>query len=214
MKSKTNIKSLALLGLMAAILVLMAYTPLGYLNIGPLAVTFNTIPVAIAAIALGPVGGAVAGGIFGLTSFLQCFGGSALGTALFGINPMLTAIQCFVPRILDGFLIGIISVVMRNHCRSSLANCAVTGFFSAFFNTLFYMSSLILLFGKTDLIMSYRESLAPGKNVFLFVCAFVGINAVAEIAASTVITGAVGAALTKARLVPSASKVKAEAAAE
>ena len=61
---------LTLLGLLAAILLLMAYTPLGYLNIGPLAISFNVIPVAISAVVLGPVGGAVAGAIFGLTSFL------------------------------------------------------------------------------------------------------------------------------------------------
>ena len=45
---------LTLLGLMAAILLLMAYTPLGYLNIGPLAISFNVIPVAISAVVLGP----------------------------------------------------------------------------------------------------------------------------------------------------------------
>ena len=94
MKSQINIKSMVLLGLMAAVLVILAYTPLGYLNIGPLAITFNTIPVAIAAIALGPVGGIVASGVFGLTSFLQCFGGSVLGTTLFGISPILTVFQC------------------------------------------------------------------------------------------------------------------------
>lgn len=75
---------LTLLGLMAAILLLMAYTPLGYLNIGPLAISFNVIPVAISAVVLGPVGGAVAGAIFGLTCFcsvrsggLQCDGSCA-----------------------------------------------------------------------------------------------------------------------------------------
>ena len=83
--------------------------------------------------------------------------------------------------------------------------------FAAFLNTLFYMSSLILLFGRTDIILSYRETLAPGKNVFLFVCAFVGINAIAEWVSSTLVTGAVGAALTKAKLVP-APKAKLVAA--
>ena len=191
MKSQKNIKSMVLLGLMAAVLVILAYTPLGYLNIGPLAITFNTIPVAIAAIALGPVGGIVAGGV--------------------GISPILTVFQCFVPRMLDGLLIGLLSNAMRKHCTSAIANCAVTGFFAAFLNTLFYMSSLILLFGRTDIILSYRETLAPGKNVFLFVCAFVGINAIAEWVSSTLVTGAVGAALTKAKLVP-APKAKLVAA--
>lgn len=44
---KFTTSQLTILGLMAGILFLMAYTPLGYLNIGPLAVTFNVIPVAI-----------------------------------------------------------------------------------------------------------------------------------------------------------------------
>ena len=49
---KFTTSQLTILGLMAGILFLMAYTPLGYLNIGPLAVTFNVIPVAVCAIVL------------------------------------------------------------------------------------------------------------------------------------------------------------------
>ena len=57
MNKKFTTSQITLLGLMIAILLLMAYTPLGYLNIGPLAITFNIIPVAISAITMGPVGG-------------------------------------------------------------------------------------------------------------------------------------------------------------
>ena len=46
MNKKFNAKQLTLLGLMTALLLLMTFTPLGYLNIGPLAITFNVIPVA------------------------------------------------------------------------------------------------------------------------------------------------------------------------
>ena len=49
---KFTTSQLTILGLMAGILFLMAYTPLGYLNIGPLAVTFNVIPVAVCALSL------------------------------------------------------------------------------------------------------------------------------------------------------------------
>lgn len=90
--TRTHTSQLVLIGLIAAILLLMAYTPLGYLNIGPLAITFNVIPVAIAAITLGPSGGAAAGAIFGMTSFLQCIGiggTSAMGAILFDINLFL-----------------------------------------------------------------------------------------------------------------------------
>ena len=86
MNKQSKTMRLTLMGLFAAVLLLMAYTPLGYLNIGPLAITFNVIPVALAAITLGPVGGAAMGAVFGLTSFLQCIGvggTSAMGAMLF-----------------------------------------------------------------------------------------------------------------------------------
>lgn len=204
---KFNTSQLVILGLMTAILLLMAYTPLGYLNIGPLAITFNVIPVAIAAITLGPVGGAIVGSVFGLTSFLQCIGvggTSAMGAVLFGINPVLAFIQRFVPRFLDGLLLGYIFRGVRKVSNVSLA-CLVTGFCSAFLNTVFFMTALVLLFGGTE----YMQGLMGGKNVIVFICSFVGINAVCEMISSTVITGAVGLALYKAHFVPALRQAKA-----
>lgn len=64
MNKQSKTMRLTLMGLFAAVLLLMAYTPLGYLNIGPLAITLNVIPVALAAITLGPVGGAAHGSCF------------------------------------------------------------------------------------------------------------------------------------------------------
>ncbi|MCD8103717.1 MAG: ECF transporter S component [Lachnospiraceae bacterium] len=198
-----NTTQLVILGLMTAILLLMAYTPLGYLNIGPLAITFNVIPVAIAAITLGPVGGAVTGSVFGLTSFLQCIGvggTSAMGAILFGINPFLAFLQRFVPRFLDGLLLGYIFRGVRRLANTSAA-CFVTGFCSAFLNTLFFMTALVVLFGSTE----YMQGLIGGKNILVFICGFVGINAVCEMVSSTLLTGAVGIALYKAHFVPAPS---------
>lgn len=208
MKTKDRTIRLVILGLLSAVLLIMAYTPLGYLNIGPLAISLNVIPVAIAAVTLGPVGGLVTGAIFGLTSFLQCIGvggSSAMGAVLFTINPFLAFIQRFVPRVLDGLIVGFIFNALRKRTNPYLA-CAITGFFSAFLNTVLFMTSLILLFGNTE----YVQNLVNGRNIIVFVCAFVGINAVVEMLASTVITGAVGSALFKARLIPYAPKNKSE----
>lgn len=204
MKTKLGTKQLVLLGLLTAILLVMSYTPLGYLNIGPLAISFNVIPVALAAITLGPVGGAVVGGVFGITSFLQCIGvggSSAMGVILFDINPVLAFVQRFIPRVLDGLLIGFIFKGVRK-VSNTYVSCAVTGFCSAFFNTAFFMSALVLLFGNTE----YVQGLMGGKNFIVFICTFVGINAVCEMLASTLISGAVGAALYKAKLIPAQSK--------
>lgn len=200
MKNNTSATvKLVTIGLLTAVLLLMAYTPFGYLNIGPLAITFNMIPVAIAAIALGPAGGAAVGAVFGLTSFLQCIGvggTSAMGAMLFSINPFLAFVQRMVPRVLDGFLLGFIFKLARKRGNAFVAS-SVTGFFAAFLNTAFFMSSLVLLFGKTQ----YVQEMMGGKNVIVFICTLVGINAVFEMLASTIITGAVGAALIKAKLI-------------
>ena len=75
------------LALLAAIVLVLAYTPLGYIHIGPLAITPIMIPVTVGAILLGPTEGAILGGIFGLTSFSTCFGSDMFGTTLMGINP-------------------------------------------------------------------------------------------------------------------------------
>ncbi|WP_373213832.1 ECF transporter S component [Ruminococcus sp. 5_1_39BFAA] len=205
MNKQLKTSQITMLGLMIAVLLLMAYTPLGYLNIGPLAISFNVIPVAISAITLGPVGGAIAGAVFGITSFLQCIGvggTSAMGAMLFSINPVLAFIQRFIPRLLDGLLLGYIFQGMRKKSKNIYLSCAVTGFFSAFLNTLFFMTLLVVLFGNTE----YMQGLMGGKNVIVFICTFVGVNAVCEMFSATIVSGAVGAALYKARLLPGAEK--------
>ena len=57
------------LAVLIAIMLILAFTPLGYLRIGPLAISLMTIPVVIGAMILGPAGGAVLGLGFGLSSF-------------------------------------------------------------------------------------------------------------------------------------------------
>lgn len=197
---KLSTKQLTVLGLMIAVLVLMSYTPLGYLNIGPLAITFNMIPVAIAAIACGPLGGAVLGTVFGLTSFGQCIGiggVSAMGATLFSISPVLAFIQRFVPRFLDGWLLGYLFRWLRKVTKNTTLAGYITGFLSAFLNTVFFMVALVVLFGNTD----YVKNLIGGRNIIVFICAFVGVNAICEMISATILTGVISVALKKARLI-------------
>ena len=198
-KSKEKVTRLVLLALFTAIMLIMSTTPLGYLNIGPLAITLNIIPLGIAAIALGPTGGLAIGAVFGITSFLQCIGiggVSAMGSALFQISPVLAFLQRFVPRVLDGLVIGLLHKVLVKKLGTKIS-CFITGFLAAFLNTVLFMGALILLFGNTE----YVQELMGGKNVIIFICSFVGINAVFEMLASTVITGSIGLALYKSKVI-------------
>ena len=47
MKNRTNTRWLTQLALLVAVLLVMNYTPLGYLQVGPLSMSLLTIPVAI-----------------------------------------------------------------------------------------------------------------------------------------------------------------------
>ncbi len=197
MKTTIRTHKLTIMALMTAILLIFSFTPIGTIPIGPLSVSLNVIPVAIAAIAVGPAGGAAAGAIFGILSFLQCIGigvPSGMGVILFGINPFYAFLQRFIPRLLEGFFAGLIFKALRR--KNITFACAVTGFCTAFLNTLFFMSALILLFGSTD----YVQGLVGGRNLLLFVCAFVGINAVVEMIVATIVSSAVGTALFKAKI--------------
>lgn len=207
MKTKFGTKELTLLGLLTALVLVLSLTPYGTFAIGPLSITLNIIPIAIAAVALGPIGGLIIGSVFGLLSFLQCFGigvPSGMGAQLVQINAFLAFVQRFVPRALDGFLVGFIFKGVSKASNNSAASF-VSGFFSAFLNTLFFMTALILLFGNTE----YVQGLRGGKNVLLFIVTFVGINAVVEMIASTIVTGLVGTALTAAGFIPKANKQEA-----
>ena len=197
MNKRTNVRALAILGLMTALLILFSFTPIGTIPIGPLSITLNVIPVAIAAIAMGPAGGLAMGCVFGLLSFLQCLG---IGVILFSINPFLAFIQRFIPRALDGFLVGLIFRALEKKPGPRIA-CFITGFCSAFLNTLFFMSALILLFGNTEYVQGLMEK-AGSRNALVFTVLFVGINAVVEMLVCTVVSGFVGSALYHAKVLP------------
>ena len=199
MKTGNRSRSTTLLGLLTAILMVLSMTPLGYLNIGPLAISFNMIPVAVGAAALGPMGGAVLGAVFGMTSFLQCLGiggSSAMGVILSHINPFLAFVQRFVPRLVTGFLVGYVYRGVRKFFKAGIAGGAA-GFCAALLNTVLFMGALVLLFGNTQ----YLTDLMAGRNVIVFICTFVGVNAVFEMLAATAVTGALCATLEKARLI-------------
>jgi len=193
MKKLSN-REFVLMAMLVAVLIVLAFVnipqPAG------LSITFNMIPVAIAAIAIGPLGGAIIGGAFGLISFLQCFGicgFSGMGAALAAINPFLAFVQRFFPRMIDGLLLGYIYRFLRPRTNVYVA-CAITGFCAAFLNTLLFMTSLVWLFGNTE----YMQNSMAGRGMLTYIVAAVGVNGLVEMLVSTVLTGAVGSALEKA----------------
>lgn len=183
-KSKTL--KLAQLALLVAIVLVMAYTPLGYLRTLGLEISFLMIPVTIGAIVLGPLEGAILGLVFGLTSFATCFGSSTFGATLLAVNPVYTFIGCVVTRVLAGFVTGLIFKAIKK-LKFSYEIASLLG---PVFNTLFFMGALVLFFYNTEFIQNIAASLGAA-NPFTFVIAFVGLQGLVEAVACCVIAAIV-----------------------
>lgn len=95
--SKT--RSLAITGMLGAILVIMAFTPLGFIPIGPAKYTTMFLPVIVGAILEGPIVGLGLGLLFGLLSLLSAFTAPSLLSPIFISDWFFVTI---LPRLLIG----------------------------------------------------------------------------------------------------------------
>lgn len=181
--TKTNTRFMVELALMSAIIFLMAFTPLGYLRTPALSITFLPVPVAVGAILLGVRGGAICGLVFGITSLIQCFGFSAFTSMLMSINPIGTVILCIVPRVLEGTFSAL---VFESTKKWKNARYFLASFACPFFNTLFYMSFLVLIFYRTEYIQSFVSKFGVSNPIF-FIFAFVGVQGLIEAVICTLI---------------------------
>ena len=105
----TNTKTLTRVALLVAIEVVMKLVGLGSVPMGPLYMSFLTLPIAVGAITMGPAVGALLGGVFGAVSFYDAItGASAMTGALFQVSPLNTFILCVGMRVLMGLCCGLI----------------------------------------------------------------------------------------------------------
>ncbi len=115
---------LVLTALFTAIIVIMAFTPLGYIPLVVINATIIHIPVILGALFLGPKKGAFLGFVFGLTSFINNTFKAATASAfvfspvlaynVVGVSGIFKSLYiCFVPRILVGVVPYFIYILIR-----------------------------------------------------------------------------------------------------
>ncbi len=196
-QKSVNIPYMVELGALIAIVFIMAFTPLGYIPMPGIKISLMVIPVAVGAILLGPKAGMLLGGIFGLTSVIQSMTGDGLGPMMMQISPISNIIVRLPTRMLMGWLVGVIYLAVKNSKASKLA-IPVACISSPILNTIFYMTTLCALyFNKPEIQEWATQANLPVSNVFAFIAALVGFNALFEAGASLV----VGTAITKALMV-------------
>ncbi|HHT56907.1 MAG TPA: ECF transporter S component [Herbinix luporum] len=182
------------LALFTAIILLLAFTPIGYIKLPTgLSITIIGIPVIIGAITLGPVGGAILGTVFGLSSFAQCFGFDPFGAMLLGINPIGIFITCMVPRVLMGWLTALIFQALKRFDKTKLLSYVITSIAGSILNTVLFMTTLMIFFFNTPEIQKIAQESFNTGNVFVLIIAMAGVNAIAEI----IVSGIIGTAISK-----------------
>ncbi len=181
------------LAILTAITALLSFFMLPIAGVFEL--TLAMIPVAIGAILLGPVAGTCLGGVFGICSYIQCFGISAFGTMLFTENPFFAFLVCVPTRILMGFLVAVIykgvhKLFLKFEEKHHSFSVSVASLSAPVLNTVFFLGMFALLYING----ASWTSVAAGKNaqgLWQVLFAMAGINAIVEIAVCAVIGSAV-----------------------
>lgn len=198
---KVDVHFLAELSLLTAVVLIMAYTPLGYLRTPwGVEITFIVIPVAVGTLMLGPKAGAFLGLVFGLTSFAQCFGASPLGAIFLAENPIGTFFVCVVNRVLVGLIPGLIYLPFKRFSRTRNFGIALCCFLAPVLNTVFYIAGNWMLFQDTWLGVAsstYGYTGAKGPSLLLFMMGLVAVNGIAEAVSGLVLGAAVCKTLEK-----------------
>ncbi len=185
MKNKKTYE-LTLGAMFTALMIVMAFTPLGYLRIGTLSISFMTIPVAIGAILLGPAWGTFFGLLFGVTS---CISGimTGEGAVMMSISLPLYIFVTIAPRILVGAGSGMVYKLLKNS-NAEILPVIATSVSAPVLNTVLYLSALLGCYYNTDVVKGFMEIFPQAENVFMLAVLLAGVNAVVELVACAAVS--------------------------
>ncbi|NLZ55729.1 MAG: ECF transporter S component [Clostridiaceae bacterium] len=170
MSEHKRLRDNILLALFAAIVVLLSFTPIGFIDLPFIKATIIHVPVILASILLGWRRGAVVGFIFGLTSLIRnTIGPSALSFAFSPFIPVYgsetgslwSLLIAFLPRIMIGItpalVYGIYTYWLKRRGASAgkglkvalqLITLTAAGLIGSMTNTILVMGLIYLIFGS------------------------------------------------------------------
>lgn len=200
-KTKKDTRWTVSVALMMAIVILLANTPLGMIQLPIIKATTVHIPVIIGAIVLGPLAGAILGATFGVCSLIS---NTTAPTLLsFAFSPFLSttglpgcakalwiSIGC---RIMIGVVAGWLWILLKKiKCNQNIA-FVVTGFIGSMTNTIFVMGSIYIL-----LAQQYAEAKEVATSaVFGLIMGTVTASGIPEAIAAAILVFAIGKVVLK-----------------
>lgn len=185
--------------LMAAIVIVLANTPLGMIQLPIIKATTVHIPVILGAILLGPGAGAILGAVFGICSLVSNTMAPTLLSFAFspflsttGIPGALKAIWISVEcRILIGVVAGWLWVLFTKIKLNQFIALPIVGFVGSMVNTVTVMGSIYFLFAQ-----QYAEAKEVALTaVFGLVMGTVTASGIPEAIAAAILVLALGKVL-------------------
>lgn len=190
--------------LMAAIVVLLANTPLGMIQLPVIKATTTHIPVIIGAITLGPLAGGILGCVFGICSMVSNTVAPTLLSFAFspfmsttGIVGALKAIWIAVGcRILIGVVAGWLYRLLEKLPIKPVISYGICGFAGSLTNTVCVMGSIYILLSP-----QYAEARNVGMELVLdLIMGTVTMSGIPEAIAAMILTSIITKALRAAHL--------------
>lgn len=155
--------NIAIMAMFTAIIIIMAFTPFGMIQLPLIKATIIHIPVIIGGILMGPMGGLYFGSLFGLVSFISnTLTPSALSFAFSplvavpgtGAGSPLALLICFGPRILTAITPWLFYAAMKKLMPAMKEGVravilVISGAIGAITNTTLVMGLIYILFKGT-----------------------------------------------------------------
>lgn len=182
-KTLLSTRQMVVVGVLAAISILMGLTPLGFIPLPTVNATILQIPIIIGAIIEGPVVGIFLGLIVGVVSMFKAMSNPASSLLAFAfINPLVSVL----PRLLIGPVAYLFYSILRRFRRPSIGiiGAAVSG---TLINTVGVLGMIYILYAQdlTQKISSISELAAYSVKTLLW--GIVATNGIAEVAVSVVL---------------------------
>ncbi len=198
--TRKKLHTLTYMGLLTGIMIVMSFTPLGYLSLGFMNATTMHVPVILGACILGPKKGAILGGLFGITSVvratLEPTITSFVFTPFYSLNEnfqgsWVSLIVAIAPRICIGLVAGLIFKWVLKWSKNHSIALLFAGVFGSLTNTIGVMGLIYLLFGE-----QYAAATEQAVDLLLLaIMSVVCINGIPEAIIAAILTLTVGKAL-------------------
>ncbi len=176
------------MAILTAVTIVLAFFPIPFF--GFFSMTLAPLPVAIGAILLGPVSGLFLGSVWGICSFITCFGLDVNGALMLNMQPVFTFLTAVPTRALVGLLSGLLFLLLsklfqntKNDIVKETLPVTIAAFMTPVLNTILFISAYTILFLYTGIF----ENTYGTNNLFMILAASVGLQAIIEFLIVTVI---------------------------